>query len=233
MRDWVEIYDDLREKIKSGKLRAEAEIDKSILARDVDDSAYRRAIERLLDEGVLISQSKEKTIVATPRARSKRSALFIDDYKAQGRKPSIRTMIVDLLPLGSAPQFVKSVITESDGSLILRHRHLQLVDDIPHALADSYYPFELLAKQFDAVKRQPQDIWAILAEMGFRPEQKEETLYVDTPTTEERSLLEITSMPALPVVRLDCVIRCSGKIIEICLLCDRSDLYEFTYKIDL
>lgn len=228
---WFELYDELRSKIKSGELRAEAILDQKTVANHVSDSDYQRAVDRLVDEGVLQRSPSDAVTVSRVRARSRRSASFQADYAAQGRYPTTRTIDLKLIPLDEAPTFVQETLSNSGCSMLMRHYHLQSVDEVPHALADSYVPYEIVGKKWKDIKAGNHDIFAVLSDLGVVVVEKQETLYVDAPTLSERGQLGMLSMPALQVVRLDCVVWSGSEIVEVCLLCDRADLYEFTYRV--
>ncbi|MBZ0224045.1 MAG: GntR family transcriptional regulator [Dokdonella sp.] len=228
---WFELYDELRSKIKSGELRAEADLEKSTIASHASDIDYRRAIDRLIDEGLLHKSSSDELTVSRVRARSRRSASFQEDYAAQGRSPTTRTIALTLVPLGDAPTFVQETLRDTACSMLMRHYHLQCVDGVPHALADSYVPYELVGTKWKDIQTGNHDVFAVLSDLGMVVTEKQEKLYVDAPTLSEREQLGMLSMPGLQVVRLDCVVWSGDKIVEVCLLCDRADLYEFTYRV--
>lgn len=230
---WFKLYDDLRSKIKSGLLRAETELDKDLIAPHADDSDFRRVIERLADEGLLRRNKHNELTVAKPRARSRRSASFFEDYSAQGRYPTTRTLSLEIVPLEDSPAFVQDALAKTDCSMLIRHHHVQCVDDIPHAIADSYIPYELIRSEWKSIKDGKSDIHKTLSDLGYAVTAKQETLYVDWPSSDERLHLDIATMPGLPVVRLDCIVWSRETIVEVCLLCDRSDLYEFTYQVQI
>lgn len=230
---WFELYDELRSKIKSGELRAEAVLDKTTVASHASDTDYRRVIDRLVDEGLIQRNASGALTVSRVRARSRRSVSFQEDYAAQGRSPTTYTIDLTLIPLEEAPSFVQEALRYSGCSMLVRHYHLQSVDGVPHALADSFVPYELVGKRWNDIKAGNHDIFALLSDLGIVVTEKQETLYVDAPTLSERELLGMTSMPGLQVVRLDCIVWSGSKIVEVCLLCDRADLYEFTYRIKI
>lgn len=228
---WFELYDELRSRIKSGELRAEAVLDMATAASDVSETDYRRAIDRLVDEGLLSRNSSDAITVSRLRARSRRSASFQEDYAAQGRFPTTKSIDLSLVPLEETPAFVQATLKDSGCSMLVRHYHLQSVDGVPHALADSFVPYELVSKKWKDIKAGNHDVFAVLSDLGMVVTEKQETLYVDAPTLSEREQLGMLSMPGLQVVRLDCVVWSKSEIVEVCLLCDRADLYEFTYRV--
>lgn len=230
---WFKLYDELRSKIKSGLLRAETELDKNLVAPHADESDFQRVIERLADEGLLQRNDHDALTVAKPRARSRRSASFFEDYSDQGRSPAARTLSLEIVPLEDSPAFVQDALAQTDYSMLIRHHHVQCVDDIPHAIADSYIPYDLIRSEWKNIKDGESDLHKTLSDLGYAVTAKQETLYVDWPSADERLHLDIAAMPGLPVVRLDCIVWAQEAIVEVCLLCDRSDLYEFTYRVQI
>ena len=230
---WCAVYDEIRSKIKSGSLRAESEIHRSQVCPNASDVDFQRALDRLKDEGLLKVSDGEEVLIAKPRARSRRTTSFIVDYAKQGRIPSISTILFEIIPLRKAPEFVVGHLEGAGVDMLVRHLHVQSVDGEPHAISDSFVPYDIVKDKYEDIARENGDLYRILEELGYGVTEKEECLYVDRPTMEERKMLSIDEMPALPIVRLDCVVRSESKIVELCMLCDRSDLYEFHYKITL
>lgn len=128
---WYELYYDLRSKIKSGELRAEAEINKSMVATSAADIDFTRAVNRLVDEGLIRHGRSDRLYVARTRARSRRSASFQEDYASQGRSPTMKTISFDMVPLEEALQFVQDALKNSDCTTLARHFHVQSVDGVP------------------------------------------------------------------------------------------------------
>lgn len=230
---YYELFDDLRARILSGELGAEAELTHGIVAPRADARDFARALAQLRDEGLIRATPDGGLTVARPRARSKRGTSFQQDYASQGRAPAVRTVSLHIVPLQhQVPEVVREAYGNAE-DLVVEHYHVQSVDDVPHAIARSYVPYTILQREWSALQHGGRDLCALLADRGHPVTEKQETLYVDVPTAEERRLLEITDMPAVGVVRLDCIQWSGGRVVEVCLLCDRADLYEFTYRIPL
>ena len=224
-KSWLKVCDQIREAIESGRLFAESELKKETVTPNADNSEFDRALNFLANEGLLLRGSGNRFIVAKPRARSRRSASFQRDYSAQNRKPTRNTLELKILPLKEAPELVRAQLESSP--ILVRHHHVQIVDDIPHAIADSYVPYDILGERFGELKER--DVFDLLGEVGHPVTHKEERLHVDTPSLPERELLGMVEMPTLPVIRLYCIVWSKETVVEVCLLCDRADLYEFQY----
>lgn len=139
-------------------LRAETELDKNLVAPHADESDFQRVIERLADEGLLQRNNHDALTVAKPRARSRRSASFFEDYSAQGRTPTTRTLSLEIVPLEDCPAFVQDALAQTDCSMLIRHHHVQCVDEIPHAIADSYIPYDLIRSEWKNIKDGESDL---------------------------------------------------------------------------
>ncbi len=225
-KSWLKICDRIREAIESGKLFAEDKLEKISVAPDADDSDYDRALNFLANEGLLFRKLDNRFIVAKPRARSRRSASFESDYASQNRHPTRDMLELNILPCVEAPEFVREQL---DKRLILvRYHHIQIVDDVPHAIADSYVPYDILGNRYKELEERGTS--DLLKDIGYPATHKEERLHVATPSLPERELLRMVEMPTLSVVRLNCTIWSEETIVEVCLLCDRADLYEFHYQ---
>ena len=228
---WCELYDEIKALIKSGALRAEADMAVEAVSPNADPEDFRKAIDRLVDEGVLLRTSPERVVVAQARARSRRGASFQGDYRDQGRSPTIRTIELELVPTDDAPPLVHQ--TFAPGSMLVRHHHVQSVDGIPHAIAESYVPYDIVRGQWQDIRSGNYDLFEVLSAAKHPVTRKQETLYVDSPTFQERIELGIETMPSVSVVRLDCILYSRQTPVEVCLLCDRADLYEFNYVVEL
>src|SRR5262249_28125359 len=117
--------------------------------------------------------------------------------------------------------------------LVIRHHHVQKIDGIPYAVALSYLPYDILGSLYSQMRDACTDLYLMMTEAGYEPTRKRETLRVDVPTREERKLLSLEGLDRVMVVRLDGVVWSGDRIVEVCKLCDRADLYEFTYEVAL
>lgn len=228
---WCTVYDELRSKIKSGLLRAESTIVRAQVAPHVSDFDFERAVDRLKDEGLLRMSGEDEILIATTRARSRRTTSFIADYAQQGRVPSISTIHCEIISIDDAPKFVVDSFRDTSTNMLVQHLHVQSVDGEPHAIANSFVPYDIIGSKYKKIINGDMDLHSIFCDLGYNVTEKEETLYVDSPTMEERDFLSIMDKPMLQVVRLDCAVWSNEKLLEVCLLCDRSDLYEFYYKV--
>lgn len=231
MKPYTEIYDDIRKKIRNGELTAEAEV-RNVYGDIISfRSEYDKAVALLVDDG-LLRQESGKILVNKVRARSKRGSSFKEDYSAQGRKTEIKVIKTEVVPVGQCPVYVQDAYKhQKQTSMLFRYYHVQIVDGIPHAVADSYFPFEIVAEGFGSITSGDMDVYDYMKNKKYVPTRKKETLYVDSPDSNERVHLKLSETPGIAVVRLDCSVFSDATLIECCMLCDRADLYEFTYDV--
>jgi len=120
---------------------------------------------------------------------------------------------------------------------VLRYKVLQLRDDVPVSISESYLPnslpLEELEKNLEKVKQNPTlSLYQTLESFGRKPISCEEILIVDSPTHEESDLLKMPeNVPVARITRK--TFDASSKLVEYCLLTSRTDLYQFVYRFTL
>jgi DNA-binding GntR family transcriptional regulator len=216
----------------AGEYPAESLLSSADLCAEIrcDPEMLRRGMEMLLDEGLVLPHARPGTFeIAARLARSDRDTSFTTDYRLQGRRPEITTIDLTIVSSEDGPDLQEFF---GDRTLI-RHRHVQAVDGVPHAIADSFVPFQYLEGSYSQLRNGRSDLWELLEAAGVPPTRKREALAFDTPNGEERRLLDIESTPAVKVVRLDCRVWSGDIPVEFCRLVDRADLYQFIYEVDI
>jgi DNA-binding GntR family transcriptional regulator len=230
---WKVFYEALREKIIKGEIKADNHSAylklKNQLNLNLSQEQEQEAINYLIAEG-LIQFQKNKLAFTPPPARSRRDTGFLEDHKSDSRQPSIRTITLEVLTVAQISDLAKRYISNND-ELWIHHYHIQLIDNIPYALADSYIPHRLFRNLIPALSHTSIDLYSLMSEAGYPPTSKEERLYIDMPTLPEREDLQILEKMRIQVVRLDSRVWSEKTLVEVCLLCDRADLYEFNYRV--
>jgi DNA-binding GntR family transcriptional regulator len=167
------------------------------------------------------------------QVRSKRDVGFITDYTAAGRSPSIHTLTLEVIPVAQVRPEAQKYLPYGDQELMIRHLNVQSVDGIPHAISDSYIPHHYFSSLLPHLRDTSIDLYKHMKELGYPVTHKKECLHVDMPTLYERRLLQLIDLLRVQIVRLDCRVWSGDKLVEVCLLCDRADLYEFHYDIPM
>ena len=229
---WTEAYDRIRAYLAGGECHASRPIDLIELGLDGASPDVTKALGFLVTEGVLCVRRGRYHVLGKP-ARSSRRTSFFSDYKRARRIPSVRTLSLDIVPVDEIEEDIAPLFRLSSTPLVIRHYHIQEIDDVPYALALSYLPHDILEGVYSRLKDSGIDLYAMMADVGYKPTRKRETLCVDVPTHHERNLLKLDGLDRVMVVRIDGVVSSKDRIVEVCKLCDRADLYEFTYDVEL
>lgn len=200
------------------------------LGLDPVSSEVQTALSYLEAEGLVVRRGSSVFLAEKP-ARSKRSTGFIDDYAKSGRKPLIRSLELDIIPRAKVPEAFSEHLEAIESDLFIRHHNVQIVDATPHAICTSFIPYEFFGCIYPNLENSEQDLFSLMRECGYAPDRKREALRFDFPTQPERDLLEIGHLNRVMIVRLDCVVWSGDRIVELCELVDRADLYEFVYEV--
>lgn len=232
--EWYSTYQKLRKIVPKDNLYLDRKENYEFLRNEYKLNcsleSIKIAISYLIAEGVVdVKYDKSEKIKSL--TRSSRNVGFISDYSDKGRCPEIKSIILELVPINQIDDKIKQYIISQDEVLYIHHYHLQLVDSIPHALADSYIPYSLFKDLFPVLRDSAIDLFVLMKQLGYPVTQKEERLYVDMPTPKEQKYLGLLHNQQQQVVRLDCRVWSNSTLAEICLLCDRGDLYEFNYNV--
>jgi DNA-binding GntR family transcriptional regulator len=232
---WLLFYEALRKGIISGKVQPEYPLSFQELRQNVNLNLSleeeHQAINFLIAEG-LIKQQHNRLTFSAPPARSRRDTGFIEDHLASGHKPSVRTLRLEVFPTSQICPEARVYLPNTE-ELWIRHYHVQLIDNIPYALADSYIPHQEFTSLIPFLRNTTVDLYKLMANLGYHATKKEERLFIDMPTLEEREYLEILELMRVQVMRLDTRVWSDESLIEVCILCDRADLYEFNYTVDM
>ncbi|SFX52694.1 DNA-binding transcriptional regulator, GntR family [Thermoactinomyces sp. DSM 45891] len=143
---------------------------------------------------------------------------------------------LDLQIFNSLKGLPENVCKELQSPLLF-YKVLQLRNDVPVTISESYIPSSLplkrLKKILDEVKQNPTlSLYKTLESMGRKPINCEETITIDKPSIEEKEILQMPDdVPVARIVRK--TFDSSSHLVEYCLLTSRTDLYNFTYRFTL
>ncbi|MEW8333888.1 MAG: UTRA domain-containing protein [Candidatus Thiodiazotropha sp.] len=116
---------------------------------------------------------------------------------------------------------------------VINYKTSQIVDDMPHAISESYIPYSYFSGLYEKLNEKHVSLYAFFEKNGYKPTHKKEILRVDAPSIDERIHLNIVDANRVNVVRIQGYVYSGDILVELCLLCDRSDLYEFHYEITM
>lgn len=141
---YLEIKDSLERRIKEGefspgfKLPSERDLAQEY---GVNRATIRRAIETLIDEGLLFRIWGKGTFVVEPKIFYTRSFLlgFTDSMLSQGLRPGAKLIKIEIL---NANKNLADKMKLSVGEKVYHLIRIRTVNDIPIAIENSYHPFK-------------------------------------------------------------------------------------------
>ncbi len=250
-----EIAARLRQKIADGTLQAGTRLaSERDLSTEfgVSRMTTRHAIEILESEGLVARYPGRGTFVGGIRERIvmdkgretrtrveaasitaselRISGSFLKDMERLGRKPQVRFLEQPGLVPSDAE--IASHLNIEKGTLVLKRYRLQLADNLPYRLIESYYPSDLFGELLTTdIGDKPLFLW-LQERYGLRVSRAQETLIARLATPRERQFLHIS--PSAPVVALDRTVWTETKRpVEWAHIVAIAALYTFTYEYDI
>ncbi len=250
-----EIAAKLRADIQNGtlaagtKLAPERELSEQF---GVSRMTARRAVQLLEGEGLVARYPVRGTFVAGIRGRLlvergrevqpppkppaiaaaelRQSGSFIKDMQRLGCKPQVQ--FLEQPALVAANDDIAAHLHIAKGTLVLKRYRLQLADNLPYRLIESYYPADLFGELL-ALDIGGTPLFAWLQERhGLKVTHAQEVLLARLATPNERQLLQIS--PNAPVVAIDrTVLADTGQPVEWAHIIAVAALYMFTYEYDI
>jgi GntR family transcriptional regulator len=209
-----QIADQLRDAIQRGDLPPGEQLptEQQLMERyDVSRNTVRLALGALSNEGLISSSQgrgsfvRERTplqfFASRTDSRSRREQLvkdaFLSDAEEQGRTGHID---LEVAIVRAPPEFATRLQLD-DNAIAVARRRVQYCDDEPYALADSYFPYELVR---DSPIAQPDNLPRgankVLDDLGHVQVRFHDEITTRMPTTEEARRLNIA--PGTPVAQL-------------------------------
>lgn len=147
-----------------------------------------------------------------------------------GRKP--RVQFLEQPALVAANAEIASHLHIEPNSLVLKRYRLQLADNLPYRLIESYYPADLFGELLTTdIGTTPLFAW-LQERHGLKVVHAREVLIARLATPNERSLLQISANA--PVVAIDRTVwASSGRPVELAHILAVAALYTFTYEYDI
>ncbi|XVX20253.1 GntR family transcriptional regulator [Actinomycetota bacterium] len=192
----------------------------------VSRPTVRRAIQQLVDAGLLIRRRGLGTTVAA-RAVHRKVALtsLFDDLERDGRTP--RTTVLEL-EMGEFPTAAAALELPPDTPMLSITR-LRLAGDLPLAVLHNWLPASLPDISKDELESR--GLYALLREHGIRPVVAHQSIGARMPTARERRLLELRgTQPVLTMRRV--AFDAAGGPVELGEHSYRSQDYSFELMVD-
>jgi len=222
---YFQLAQELERRIREGELPPGTRLENEILLADrlgLSRPTLRRAIEYLVDQGLLVRKRGVGTQVVTPRVRRpvELSSLY-DDLVQAGQRP--RTEVLDL-SVRPAPEAVARRLEVDPDTEVYTLERLRYAGDEPLALMHNYLPLDLIDLTADRLAET--GLYQLLRASGVTMKIASQSIGARGATAAEaRSLGESRGAPLLTMDRVayDDI----GRVIEVGSHVYRASRYSF------
>lgn len=193
-----QLAEEIRRMIVSGELKRGDRIptEQWLHARyGISRVTVRRAIQSLLDEGVLNRSRGESLRVALPRVNRQTSRLtgLSADLRRMGYHPASLILCCEET---RAPLEVSEGLALDPGAAVFHLMRLRLADGVPLAIHDSFYPMAR-CRAFLSPDYHAPSVYALLEENGLRPAHARQSVSARNASGREAQLLALPENSAL------------------------------------
>ena len=187
---YFQIAENLKRAITDGTLKPGDRLDNELDLTErlgVSRPTVRQAVQRLVDQGLVVRRRGLGTVVMAPRIlRSVALTSLYDDLSASGRQPATTVLSVTELV---ADEDISAVLSLPVGDLVLSVERLRLADGTPLALMHNYLPAGLLtAEPADALEKK--GLYELLRSQGVQLQAGEQVIAARKANAHEAKLLE-------------------------------------------
>jgi GntR family transcriptional regulator len=202
---YVQVAQGLQAAIEDGTLRPGSRLDNEIqLAGELGLSrpTMRRAMEYLVDQGLIIRRRGAGTTIVQPKVRRplQLSSLY-DDLQTGGQQPTTTVLSLDLVP---APPDVGRALALEAGAQVHRVVRLRCAGGHPIARMTNYLPTTLAglgAGELTVAALEATGLYRVLRSAGVHLHAADQTISARKATAEESRLLEEPRAAALLTVQ--------------------------------
>jgi DNA-binding GntR family transcriptional regulator len=187
---YFQISENLKQAIEDGTLKQGERLDNELDLTErlgVSRPTVRQAVQRLVEQGLVVRRRGLGTVVAAPRIlRSVALTSLYDDLSANGRHPATTILAVREI---EADDELASVLALPAGAAVLSVERLRLADGAPLAIMHNFLPAGLL-------KGRPEDIlektglYDLLRRQGVQLHAGEQVIGARHATAHETKLLQ-------------------------------------------
>ncbi len=143
---YYQLAEQLEQAIATGQLSPGFKLDNEISMADqlgLSRPTMRRAIQELVDKGLLVRKRGVGTQVVHGRVRRELELTSLyDDLRATGQQPATKVLVNQVEP---APAEVADELRIAEGDEVLRLERLRLADDEPLAVLRNWLPADVIA----------------------------------------------------------------------------------------
>lgn len=225
---YAQLLDHFRHLIHSGQLvpgdRFPAELE---LAKEygVARITVRRAIEELVQEGLLVRRQGKGSFVASPKIE--RELVNVRSFTAQiqshGMQPGTQVVSVQTLP---ATKQLSTALGVDEGAPVVEFRRVRSANGEPAALETSYISLER-CPAIDQIDLTTNSLYQVLEERyDLKPASSRKTLELASATNQEAKLLHVA--PGTPLFLMKAVVfSTAGPVAEYAKILYRADRFRF------
>ncbi len=199
---YYQVAQELERAIEAGELPADTRLENEVAlaeALGLSRPTLRRAIEYLVDRGLVVRKRGIGTRVVHPKVRRplELTSLY-DDLSAHGKRPATTVLSLEVV---KAPDFVARAFGSENGMSVLAIERLRYADREPLALMRNYLPEGLVELTPDRLEQT--GLYAHMRSVGVRPHLASQTIGARAATAAEaRALEDRRGAPLLTMRRL-------------------------------
>jgi GntR family transcriptional regulator len=185
---WFQAAQGMENLIASGELPPGSRLDNEVLLSEklnLSRPTMRRALEYLVDHGMLVRRRGVGTRVVQPKVRRPLGLTSLyEDLAESGQRPQTRVLTNEIVPASSA---VAQALELEEGADVVHLVRLRTAGDQPIAKLINYLPVELVELPTDDVERR--GLYELLRSAGVRLHSATQTIGARKATAEEARLL--------------------------------------------
>ena len=187
---YFQIAENLKEAIQAGTIAPGERLDNELeLAEQLGVSrpTVRQAIQRLVQQGLVVRRRGLGTVVVAPRIlRPVALTSLYDDLAAAERAPTTAVLSLEEI---AADDEIAQVLSLAAGTPVLSIERLRFADDTPLALMHNYVPAKLLQGRTEADLEQT-GLYELLRSQGVQLHAADQVLAARRATAQEARLLQ-------------------------------------------
>jgi len=189
---YFQIAENLKHAIADGTLKPGDRLDNELDLTErlgVSRPTVRQAVQRLVDQGLVVRRRGLGTVVLAPRIqRPVALTSLYDDLSASGRHPATTVLGVSQIAAGDE---VAAVLSLAPGAAVLSVERLRLADGAPLALMHNYLPAGLLKSEpADALEKT--GLYELLRGQGVQLQAGEQVIAARKASAREAKLLAVS-----------------------------------------
>jgi DNA-binding GntR family transcriptional regulator len=198
---YFQVASQMQQLIEGGELPVGSRLENEVELSDrlgVSRPTMRRAIQYLVDRGMLVRKRGVGTQIVNPKVRRplKLTSLH-DDLVKSGRNPRTEIKSFDVMPAGSV---IAEALGLPEGSEVTAIRRLRYADDEPLAIMQNAIPVGILAPRPEQLEQH--GLYELLRAAGHAPRTASQTVGARAATAAEAKLLgEPRGAPLLTMTR--------------------------------